>query len=133
MSATPQHTHPFRNENSPDDSRNRDTTRRANEVNVRLPPVDIEHFDGDPLKYPSFMSTFEEMIHRNPKLAEVQKFYYLRGLLRGKAKSTIEGFVFTDGNYREALDLLKQRFGDTKMLQASFISSLMNLKCFFIF
>ena len=45
-------------------------------VDVRLPPVDIESFDGDPLKYPSFINAFEGMIDMNSKLADVQKFYY---------------------------------------------------------
>ena len=95
---------------------------------MRLPTIDIESFEGDPLKFPSFINAFEGMIDRNTRLADVQKFYYLRGLLKGRAKSTIEGFVFTDGNYREALGLLKERFGDQKLLQASFIGSLMDLK-----
>ena len=97
-------------------------------INARLPPVDIDPFEGDPLLYPSFMNAFEAMIDNNTNLAEVQKFCYLRGLVKGKAKTTIDGFVYTDGNYREALNLLKERFGDTKLLQASFIGSLMDLK-----
>ena len=78
--------------------------------------------------YPSFINSFEEIIDKNSNLAEVEKFYYLRGLLKGKAKSTIEGFILTEENYKEALDLLKKRFGDKKLLQANFIGSLLDLK-----
>ena len=61
------------------------------------------------LKYPSFINSFEEIINKNSNLAEVEQFYYLRGLLKGKAKTTIEGFILTDENYKEALDLLKKQ------------------------
>ena len=90
--------------------------------------MDIEEFHGDPLKYPAFINAFDEIIDKNPRLPDVQKFYYLRSLLKGKAKTTISGFVLTDSNYREALNLLKKRYGDNKLLQSRFISSLMDLK-----
>ena len=48
--------------------------------------------------------------------------------MKGKAKITIDGFPLTDKNYKEALYLLKARFGDNKLLQASFIDSLIKLK-----
>ena len=83
--------------------------------NVRLPVVNIEPFDGEPLNYPSFINSFDEIIEKNDSLATVEKFYYLRGLLRGKAKTTIEGFTLTEENYKEALGLLKERFGDKKL------------------
>ena len=91
---------------------------RGSNENVRLPKVCIEPFDGDPLSYPTFINPFEEIIDKNNSLANVEKFYYLRGfgLLKGKAKSTIDGFTLTDSNYKEALNLLKERFGDNKLL-----------------
>ena len=36
--------------------------------------------------------------------------------------------MLSNENYREALGLLKERFGDTKLLQASFIDSLLDMK-----
>ena len=65
---------------------------------LRLPKVCIEPFDGDPLSYPTFINSFEEIIDKNGSLANVEKFYYLRGLLKGKANSTIDGFTLTDSN-----------------------------------
>ena len=47
--------------------------------------------------------------------------------MKGKAKSTIDGFPLTGRNYKEALDLSKARFWDNKLLQASFIDSLLKL------
>ena len=91
-------------------------------------PVNIEPFDGEPLNYPSFINSFEEIIDKNTSLAAVEKFYYLRGLLKGKAKATIEGFMLTEQNYAEALGLLKERFGDKKLLQSNFIGALINLE-----
>ena len=38
---------------------------------VRLPTVDVKSFDGEPLKYPSFINSFEEIIDKNDNLADV--------------------------------------------------------------
>ena len=95
---------------------------------VKLPKVNIETFSGELATYPAFMDSYESIIHNNATLSNVEKFYYLKGLLRGKASTTIEGLSMTSANYESALELLKNRFGDRKSLQAHFIDLLMNLK-----
>ena len=105
-----------------------ESTSTNSRMNVKLPKVHIEPFHGDELSYPTFLDSFNPIIDRNDALSDIEKFYYLKGLLRGKAKATIEGLTLSEGNYKEALELLKQRFGDKKLLQASFIDALLKLK-----
>ena len=95
---------------------------------VKLPKVNIEKFEGDLTSYPTFMDSYESIIHNNKTLSPVEKFYYLKGLLKGKAAATIEGLSMTNDNYESAIELIKSRFGDRKSLQAHFIDSLMKLK-----
>ena len=61
-------------------------------------------------------------------MSDIDKFLYLRGLLRGKALSTIAGLKLTSENYGEAKELLRARFGDEKILKATFFGEILNLK-----
>jgi hypothetical protein len=56
----------------------------------------------------------ESIIHANKSLSNVEKFYYLKGLLKGKAANTIEGLSMTNDNYVSAIDLIKSRYGSKK-------------------
>ena len=94
---------------------------------MRLPKITIQPFDGNPLHYQTFMDSFESSINSNNRLNDVDKFLYLKGLLKGKALNTIEGLTLTADNYKEAMKLLQSRFGDKKLLIATFFDSLLNL------
>ena len=96
--------------------------------NYRLPKLDMEPYDGSPHKYQSFMDSFESSVNSNHRLSGIDKFLYLRSLLKGRALSTIQGLSLTGENYVSALQLLKARFGDEKMLKATFFGAIHNLK-----
>ena len=97
-------------------------------ASVKLPKINIQPFSGEPLDYQTFIQSFESSVDSNEYLEPVQKFIYLKGFLRGKALSSIEGISITGENYSEALDILKNRFGDTKLLTSTFIDALLKLK-----
>ena len=94
---------------------------------ARLPKISIATFDGNPLQYQSFMDSYESSINSSEQLTDIEKFLYLKGLLKGRALNTIEGLSLTDANYKEALNLLETRFGDKKLLIATFFDALLNL------
>ena len=96
--------------------------------NYRLPKLDMEPYDGSPHKYQLFMDSFESSVNSNHRLSGIDKFLYLRSLLKGRALSTIQGLSLTGENYVSALQLLKARFGDEKMLKATFFGAIHNLK-----
>ena len=79
---------------------------------ARLPKISIATFDGNPLQYQTFMDRYESSINSSEQLTDIEKFLYLKGLLKGRALNTIEGLSLTDANYKEALNLLETRFGD---------------------
>ena len=60
-------------------------------------------------------------------LSEVQKFFYLKFLLTDEAASVIEGLPITHGNYLEAIDLLKERFGQTHKIVKAYMQALFDL------
>ena len=54
-------------------------------LGVRLPKLMIQPFDGNVTHWTSFWDSFDSAIQQNTGLNEVDKFNYLRSLLRGSA------------------------------------------------
>jgi len=55
-------------------------------------------------------------IHNNKTLSGVEKFTYLKGYLYAEAATAIKGFFLTNNNYEKAFELLKERFGNEKLI-----------------
>ena len=52
---------------------------------IKLPKLTIRQFDGDITQWTTFWDSYESAIHANTSLTDVDKFNYLRSLLRGTA------------------------------------------------
>ena len=63
-----------------------------------------------------FGTLFEAAIHKNSKLATIDKFNYLNSLLEKTAAEAIAGLALTNANYEEAITILKTRFGNKQMI-----------------
>ena len=81
-------------------------------LNIELVP-----FDGRPDAYLPFMCT---------SISAQTKFTHLLRYTVGKARLAIENcsMISVDGGYNEALDILKNRFGDKYMIATSLIDNL---------
>ena len=77
---------------------------------AKLPKLEIKYFSGDPLEFPTFQQQFDACIGRS-ELADVRKFSYLKGLLKGEALRSIQGLSMTNANYKGAWELLTRRYG----------------------
>ena len=77
-----------------------------------LPLLNLDTYDGNLVNYPAFIAGFTGRIHENPCIPVIDKFYYLRSLLTGRAFKVIESLVVSEHNYRVALRLLESRFGN---------------------
>ena len=62
-------------------------------VEVRLPKLNIPPFAGDYKEWQSFYDLFSSTIHDSTSISPVQKFQYLKGLLRGEA-AIIKTFIY---------------------------------------
>ena len=74
----------------------------------------------------SFWDSFDSAIHQNTGLNEVDKFNYLRSLLRGSARDAVSGLMLTEANYAEAISVLKRRFGNKQQIIKKHMDILMN-------
>ena len=102
--------------------------RKRNQNRVRLPKLEIRKFNGDPTLWPEFSDTFNIAIHKNTDLSDIERFTYLKGYLTGEAARCIEGFTLTAANYSKALDLLKDRFGNKKLIISKHMDALLGLE-----
>ena len=97
-------------------------------VRAMLPKLEVKRFNGKIQEWQEFWDSFDSSVNQNDALSEVDKFAYLKGLLVGPAQTTIAGFTLTATNYKEALELLKTRYGKKTAIQRAHIQALMNIK-----
>uniref|UniRef100_A0A914LZR0 CCHC-type domain-containing protein n=1 Tax=Meloidogyne incognita TaxID=6306 RepID=A0A914LZR0_MELIC len=94
---------------------------------IRLPELRLDPFSGDPRKWPTFWQLFSANIHQSP-LSKVSKMSYLLTFLKGPAKDLVAGFILSNENYDQVLDLLQSRYGDTRAITEALEAELMNLQ-----
>ena len=58
----------------------------------------------------------QQSMHANAGLTDIDKFNYLRSLLRGTAREAVSGLMLTAANYSEAIAILKRRFGNKQII-----------------
>ena len=79
---------------------------------VRLPKLSIRPFNGDMTTWTTFWESFESAIDSSTSLSPIDKFNYLRSLVDKSAAEAISGLTLTADNYKEAVTILKKRYGN---------------------
>ena len=88
----------------------------------------MKKLSGDLKEWQSFWDSFSPAVHTNKALKNVDKFNYLKSLLEGAALSDITGPAMTEPNYANAVDILKERFGNKQLIISSHMEALLKLK-----
>ncbi|XP_067216970.1 uncharacterized protein [Linepithema humile] len=94
---------------------------------LRLPKIELPSFTGNSEDWYTFYDSFEKLINSNPHLSEIQKFHYLRSSLKGEAAEVIKAFEITTENYKEAWELLIERYDNRRRIVQGHIKSLFDL------
>ena len=84
-------------------------------------------FDGDIINFQGFWDQFQSAIHSNNAISDIDKFSYLKSFLCDSAKGCISGLSLSSANYYEALELLKQRYGNPQMLINAYMKRFVQL------
>ena len=92
---------------------------------VKLPKISLPRFCGNHMKWTAFWDSFNSAVHENDRLSEIDKFNYLRSLLKGSAYDAIAGLALLAANYGEAVAILKKRFGNRQMIISKHMESLL--------
>ena len=93
---------------------------------LQAPPVQLQSFDGNPLKFHSFMLDFEANVERRLK-DPAARISRLRQQCVGRAATVIQSCASLPPNegYRIAKELLKQRFGTPILIAQATIENVM--------
>ena len=94
---------------------------------VKLPKLDMISFSGDKLRWTEFWDAFENAVHNNKKLSNIEKFNYLKSKLSGEAYRAILGLTLSKENYEIAIDILKERFGNNQEVIDLHYNQMINL------
>ena len=92
-----------------------------------LPKMKLQKLNGDPSKWANWYSRFSFMIGHT-HLIDGQKIAYLQGIVNGKAKTAIEGFACIGHLYKDAINELKQRFGNPNVFNSNLLRKLINYR-----
>lgn len=106
--------------------RARDRTPAARAAQPRLPQIEVPKFNGDAAKWPQFWDLFENCIDSQP-ISAIEKMSYLLTRLEGSAGRLVAGYVPSNENYKIVVRLLKERFGDERVIGESLQRELMGL------
>ena len=98
------------NESEIDDTQSTISAVKTN--SAKLPKLTLSNFYGDPSRYNEFWDSFETAVHSNETLEDVTKFSYLKSILKGQALAAVSGLPITSDSYKEAINILKLRYGN---------------------
>jgi hypothetical protein len=94
---------------------------------MKLPKLELEQFHGNYLEWTTFKNTFEAAVHNNNKLSKVQKFAYLKSLLKGEPSRCTADLALTDGNYDQAWAQLHDRYENQRKIQMAIMDRYVSL------
>ncbi|XP_066929877.1 uncharacterized protein [Clytia hemisphaerica] len=115
-------------ESSPPISQSNPSFSSSTGVKVKLPTLNIKKFSGEPSEYQSFIESFTEAIDKNNSIPPIQKMNYLIGFVTGEAESLLKGLRLSGDNYKKALELLKERFGNSQILKTVHMNRIIELE-----
>ena len=96
-------------------------------VKPKLPCIKIPVFSGEITEYESFIDQFQAQIGNRKDLEQVTKLQYLKSHLKGRALELIEGYSSITANYQNALDTLKDTYGDEERIKHCLLHKIVNL------
>ena len=84
-------------------------------VKCQLPEIKLAVFYGDYLHWLGWWQSFNSLVH-SKDMENNLKYHYLQQYTKGKAHRAIAGMAITNENYPEAIQILKERFGDEMLV-----------------
>jgi len=97
----------YKKSDTPSEVLTENTNLKTGEIKPKLPKLHLPKFSG---KFQTFWDSFESAVHNNSGLLSINKFNYLKALLKGPTASTVLGLTLTEANYSTPVELLKEHF-----------------------
>ncbi|XP_059616180.1 uncharacterized protein LOC132261397, partial [Phlebotomus argentipes] len=103
---------------------NRDDTFSRPRHLPKLPPIKLLRFSGKESEWQAFIELFTSVIHDNSTLSGVQKMQYLISNLEATPKKLISHLALTNANYESAMEILKARYENKRLMVNNYMSSI---------
>ena len=87
----------------------------------------LPKFKGKYSDYKHFMSLFENLVHNNPTLTDIQKCNHLISCLSDEVLGTVKAFQSTEANYSKAIAILKKVYDNECLIFFDNIRKLFDL------
>ncbi len=102
--------------------------RQPNQCVPKLERIQVPTFDGNILNFPNFKGLFQNLVHGNEELSNVQKLYYLKQSLVGTAREVIRDFELNDAAYPEAWAYILKRYENKRAVIRTLFRNFSNLE-----
>ena len=96
----------------------------SNKQAIKLPPLSLSHFNGNPLRYHEWINNFFSMVHNNTGITDTHQITYLQNSVSAKVKQIIKSYSCNAAYYETALNELMNHFGDPSVVVSAFIDQL---------
>ncbi|XP_060846165.1 uncharacterized protein LOC132925818 [Rhopalosiphum padi] len=94
---------------------------------MKLAPIDVPKFSGAYEEWSAFHDIYIAMIHNNPGIDEIQRFFHLRSCLKDEAAQVIMYIETTAANYNVAWSSVVARYNNKKVLVQSHTKELFDI------
>lgn len=94
---------------------------------MKLSPIDIPKFSGAYEEWSAFHDIYIAMVHNNPRIDDIQRFFHLRSCLKGEAAQVIMYIETTAANYNIAWNSVEARYNNKKVLVQSHTKELFDI------
>jgi hypothetical protein len=94
---------------------------------VRLPKLNLPTFSGQPEHWVAFQGIFENTVHKNGSISNIEKFSYLLSCLSDEPLNLVKSLPLNSANYFLAWDKLLKRYHNTRQLITLHTSNILDL------
>ena len=95
---------------------------------TKLPDIRLSEFHGNPLDWIKFWNQFSSLVDSKSDLDDVTKYTYLTQCVKGSAKEVLAGFRGEPSDYHDAVQALKQLYGDKNKVKRLLIRKLIKIE-----
>lgn len=95
---------------------------------LRLKEITVPKFCGDITAFKSFRQLFENLVHNNEELTNIQKLFYLKDSLVGDAKLHVRDFDLEERSYPEAWSYVVARYDNPRSVLRNMFRKFVNVK-----
>lgn len=93
---------------------------------IMLQRIEVPPFSGSLKEWPTFIELFTNLVDKNPRVSDTEKFYYLITLLKGEPLLLVRTLPLIGSNYKIAIDNLRARYDCKRSLATLYYTELVN-------